>query len=66
MHNIDWGGLATMLGAVGAFIGTLATVAMQIISWQDARRARLEQAAHKEKLDAIAADVSTIKKVDTQ
>lgn len=65
MHGVDWRGLATMLGAVGGFCTVIGTLVMQVISFRDARRARIEQEAHKEKLDAISDKVDTIARADT-
>jgi hypothetical protein len=64
MHSVNWQGIATLIGAVGGFLTVLVTLAIQIINFRDARRIRLEQAAHKDLLCAIHTDVQAIKKAD--
>lgn len=53
MEHIDWAGVATVIGAVGAFLTVLAGLAMQIINFRDQRRARHEQSIHKDMLENI-------------
>jgi len=63
--QVDFDGIATLLSAFGAFVVSVVTVGMQFISWRDARIAREEQESHKQKLDAIACDVASIRKADS-
>jgi len=60
MNWPDFNGIAACIAAIGG----LATVSMQVVSFFDARRAKREQQAHKEQLDAINAKVDTIVKAD--
>lgn len=62
---IDWGGVATLIGAVGGFITVVGTFIMQVISYRDARRAKREQEEHKQTLAAINTKVDAIVKADT-
>lgn len=60
MNWPDFNGIAACIAALGG----LGTVGMQVIAFYDARRARREQAAHKEQLDAISTKVDTLVKAD--
>lgn len=57
MNSIDWGGIAAIIGAVGAFLGVCVNLGLQIINFMDMRKARQEQALHKELLCNIAETV---------
>ena len=57
---MDWGGIATLISAVGGFLTVIVGLIFQIINFRDQRKARMEQAVHKEKLDAIAATVQQL------
>lgn len=59
--GVDFNGVAACIAAIGGLL----TVGMQVISFFDARKARREQAAHKEQLDAINTKVDAIVKADT-
>lgn len=61
MNWPDFNGIAACLVAVPG----IATVVMQTIQFFDARKARKEQAAHKQQLDAISSKVDAIVKADT-
>ena len=56
MH-VNFDGIATLIGAVSAFIVAIGTFVMQVINWRDNRRSRVEQATHKEMLQAISKQV---------
>lgn len=62
--TVDWGGIATAIGAFGGFITVVGTFIMQVISYRDERKARLERAVHNDKLDAITSKVDAIAKAD--
>ena len=54
MSHFDWNGAAVFLGAFGAFLGTIATLAMQIITWRDNRRGREAAERRERTLNAVA------------
>lgn len=54
MTHFDWNGFAVFLGAFGAFLGAVATLAMQVITWRDARREKLNAARRERTLNAVA------------
>lgn len=57
MNNVDWGGVAAVIGAVGGFLGICVNLIFQIINFRDQRRAKREQEQHKELLCNIAQTV---------
>lgn len=52
--QIDWGGIATVIGAVGGFLTVVATLVMQIISYRDARREKLAARRREVTLNRVA------------
>lgn len=54
---VDWGGVATLVGAVGGFLTVLVNVFITIMNWRDQREAREEAVRHKEILCSIADQV---------
>ena len=64
-YPIDWGGIATLVGAVGGFITVMVNVFITIMNWRDNRRLRLEQETHKQLLCNIATQVGADTNVQT-
>lgn len=65
MAQLDYGGIAAVIGAVGGFLGVCVNLIFAVINFRDQRAAKREQAAHKEKLDAIAVQVGANDTSDT-
>ena len=57
MAHIDWSGLSVFLGSLGVFLAGFINTIFQVINFIDARRAKKEQAEHKEILGNIAVAV---------
>jgi len=55
--QVDWNGAGTFLGVCGAFIGSMATLYMQVQNWRDNRHKAANDARRERTLDKVAVSV---------